>query len=345
MAVESNMYEFEIISLDSLSQKEYCDFENKSIFTTIEWLSFVAQDSGATPLIIRIEKNSIFIGYFTALAMKKFGVSIVASPFRGWSTCFMGFDVKDPTCKLEIMPSLLEYLFTRQKCMYFELVDRDISLENARGAGFKGEGVSTLELDLSPDETDLFKNFKTDARNFIRQFERRGATIEEARPDSAFASEYYDQLCDVFEKQGLLPTYNLKKVENLLAAMGNTDRLLCLRVRDPEGRSIATSIFLGYRKKFFFWGGASYREFQSYRPNEAMIWYAIRYWKKRGCEIFDMVGVRDYKRKFGPEEKEYAKITVSKYAILIGLRNMAEKVYFYILRIKKKIKTLEAVEK
>ncbi len=327
-------YTFEPVSLGALNLGEYYGFTNKSIFCTKEWLAFVAKDSGAEPLILRIQREEEFVGYFTGLSMTKCGVRIVASPFRGWSTCFMGFDMIDPAEKLEILPSLLEYLFSVQKCIYFEMIDRDISVEESKTKGFRANIVSTLELDITREEDEIFKGFKTDARNFIRQFARRGAVLEKAEADGVFAKEYYDQLRDVFAKQGLVPTYGLKKVENLLDTMGPTGRLLCLRVKDPEGNSIATSIFLGYDKKFFFWGGASYRGSQCYRPNEAMIWRAIQYWKKEGCQIFDMVGVREYKKKFGPEEKQYAKITVAKYPILIALRDLAEKLFFLMLRIR-----------
>jgi lipid II:glycine glycyltransferase (peptidoglycan interpeptide bridge formation enzyme) len=327
------MYEFEQIDLCNIDLNEFNNFENKSIFTTVEWLEFVEEDSKANPIILKISKEKKFIGYFSALTVTKFGVKIIASPFNGWSTCFMGFDTHVDN-KIEIIHDLSEHLFKFFKCSYIEIIDRDISIMQAQAIGYSYTLVSTLELAIDKSDEELFKVFKTDCRNFIRQFERRGAVLETAIPNDEFAEEYYEQLKDVFAKQSLVPTYSVEKVKRLLNHLSNTGMLLCLRVCDPEGLSIATSIFIGYNKKFFFWGGASLRQYQSYRPNEYMIWYAIKYWRERGCEIFDMVGVRDYKKKFGSLEKQYAKIIVPKYNILISLRDFAQKYYFTMLKVK-----------
>lgn len=327
------MYEFEHIDINDLDIDEYYSFERKSIFTRLEWIRFIMEDSAANPIILRIKRDSIFIGYFSALMIRKFGVKIIASPFRGWSTCFMGFDTLVDN-KTEILKDLTGYLFKKFGCLYIEIVDRDISVEQAQAAGFNCASVATLELDIDKSDEEIFKNFKSVCRNRIRQFDKKGASLEHALPDDQFAEEYYEQLKDVFAKQGTLPTYSVDKVKRLLHHLSGTDMLLCLRVRDPDGLSIATSIFIGYNKKFFFWGGASLRPYQHYCPNEYMMWYAIRYWRDKGCSIYDMVGVRDYKRKYNPEEKRYARVTISKYAILIVMRNMALKGYYLLLRFK-----------
>ena len=42
--------------------------------------------------------------------------------------------------------------------------------------------------------------------------------------------------------------------------------------------------FLGFNKIAEFWGNASFRASQILRPNEAIHWYAMRYWKVVGCK-------------------------------------------------------------
>ena len=246
----------------------------------------------------------------------------------------MGFDFVHDANRMDILPTLCEFLYREFKCSYIEVTDRTISIEEAEKYGFVYIPVHTLELEIDRTDEELFNVFKSDCRNFIRQFERRGATIEIAEPNDIFAEEYYCQLEDVFAKQGLVPNYSCKKVKCILKHLKDTDNVLCIRVRDQEGNSIATSIFFGYNNKFYFWGGASYRSGQHYRPNEYMIWTAIKYWRDRGCSTFDMVGVRDYKRKFGPHEEVYAKLIFTKYPILLPLRNMAKKAYFTLLKVK-----------
>lgn len=328
------MYSFEIIPADKINEIEYYSFCKKSVFTTLPWIDFIAEDNGASPIIIRITENEMFIGYFTGLLKTKYGIKIFGSPFRGWSTCFMGFDLSDHDRIVKILPEMVTFIFTNIKCHYFECVDRNIPIDKRNQFPFKTRVVETLELDIDKSDEELLSGFKGDCRTFIRQFEKRRATIEIAEPNEIFAEEYYEQLKDVFAKQGLVPTYKIDKVKKLINQMGKTDMLLCLRVMDPNRESIATSIFLGYKTTFFFWGGASYQSFQTYRPNEYMLWFAIKYWRERGVKTFDMVGVRDYKLKFGSIKKEYLSIIVAKYQILLHLRDLAEKIFFKILKIK-----------
>lgn len=335
-------FKFERINLSEINEEEYNNLPEKNIFTTKRWLQFISEDAGVKDFILRIcDEDGKFLGYFTGFITKKFGIKILGSPFVGWSTCFMGLDLLDRSNQFEIIRAIVKYAYKNEKVIYVEIIDRKITVDQALEENITAFPVGTLQLDVNKDDAGLFKQMKTDCRNFIRQFERRGATIEIAEPDDDFAKDYYDQLIDVFAKQGMVPTYSLDKVKCLLKNLKGSNEILCLRVRNPEGEPIATSIFVGYQKRFFFWGGASYRTQQHYRPNEYMIWTAMQYWRDRGCEIFDMVGVRDYKRKFGSHEEYYARMTFSRFPLLIKGRDLAQKAYFAILKVKGKRKHRE----
>lgn len=328
-----NKYNFEKIPFDSINEVEFNSLPNKIVNTTISWINFIIEDSHAEPLIIRITSANKLIGFFTCLKIKKFGVNIIGSPFSGWSTTYMGFDVFDNTLKVEILPDLVKFLQQTEKCTYLQIIERDITLDEAetlhKQYGYQVKPVETLDLGINFTDEELYKHMKTDCRNFIKQFERRGATLEIAEPSDAFAEEYYEQLLDVFAKQNLVPTYTVDKVKRLLKHLGAAGNVLCLRVKDPDGKSIATSIFPGFNKKCFFWGGASLRQYQQYRPNEYMIYTAMKYWRDRGCVDFDMVGNRAYKKKFGSWEVAYPCIVVSKYSILYTLKEWAAKLYYF----------------
>lgn len=331
-------YKVTEIPKEALDIQEYENLPGKSIFTTTGWLDFIAEDSKVKPLFLRITRDGELVAYFTAMIQKSYGFRIIASPFAGWSTCYMGFDLADASVnKLDLIPCVSDYLFRVKKAHLIEIVDRDITVDAAREWGYRTAVSDTLELRIDRTDEELFKVFKMDCRNFIRQFERRGAVLEIAEADDTFARQYYAQLQDVFAKQGLVPTYSLEKVKCLLRHLRQAGNVLCLRVNDPEGNCIATSIFPGYNGKFFFWGGASYRSGQHYRPNEYMLWTAIRYWRDKGFTMFDMVGVRDYKRKFGSYEVQYAHISLARSNVIFWLRNMAKKAFFFMLKVKGKL--------
>jgi lipid II:glycine glycyltransferase (peptidoglycan interpeptide bridge formation enzyme) len=135
-------------------------------------------------------------------------------------------------------------------------------------------------------------------RRCIRKADREGVRIEIAA-DMSFVDEYYEQLKHVFARQQLVPTYTKERVELLLHYLLPTGQLLLLRARDREGRCIATGIFPAHYDTMYFWGGASWRHDQHLRPNQAIQWFAIRYWKARNMMKYDMSGSGEYKRKYG----------------------------------------------
>lgn len=333
------MYYFERIEYSKIDWNDFNKYSRKPVWTTKEWMDFIITDSRVEPLIFRIKRDDDYIGYAPFMIAKYLGVLKVAgSPFRGWSTCWMGIEVENVDEKLEIIKEISSILINKYGCHYCEIVDRDISMEQAYQSGFKVAPQGTLELDIACSDDELWKKFKTDCRNFIRQFERRGAILSVAEPNEEFAKEYYNELTDVFAKQNLVPSYSLDKVQRLLSSMKNSGNLLCLRVETPGGAPAASSIFLADKQRFYFWGGASYREHQHYRPNEYMLWFAIRYWRDKGIRIFDMVGDRAYKKKFGAVHKDFPLFKIGKYNWIVTARDFVEWIYFKLMNIKYQIK-------
>lgn len=326
-------YKFEVVDYSQINEQEFNSLPDKCVTTTKAWIDFIIEDSHATPFIIRIEKDGAFCGYFNSLVVKKMGMTIIGSPFSGWSTPYMGMDLVDNSLKKEVYPYLIDYIKKNHAYAYIQIIDRDLPMDDAKALAEKYnyiiKPVETLDLGIGYSDEELYKHMKTDCRNFIKQFERRGATLQVAEPNDAFAEEYYTQLLDVFAKQDLVPTYTVDKVKRLLKHLAKADAVLCLRVLDPEGTPIATTIFPGFNKKQFFWGGASLRPYQQYRPNEYMIYTAMKYWRDHGCVDFDMVGNRAYKKKFGSWEVTYPCIVVPKYRFLYTLKETAAKVYYF----------------
>jgi CelD/BcsL family acetyltransferase involved in cellulose biosynthesis len=202
----------------------------------------------------------------------------------------MGFNLAEGVSREGAVAALLEFARRSLKCAHVELRDRRLSSRQR-------ESFDTLEIDLEPAEDELFARMTSACRRCIRKAEKEHVTIEEAS-DLEFADEYYAQLLDVFAKQSLSPTYGVEVVRALVGHAHPGGNVLLLRARNPEGKCIATGIFPGMNGSAYFWGGASWRSDQILRPNEAVFWYAMRYWKQREVTALDL-GAGDYKRKYG----------------------------------------------
>jgi hypothetical protein len=303
--------------------KEYCD---RTIYQTSEWLNFIAHTQNAEPVVADVRCGGITVGRFSGLIIRKFGVRILGSPFPGWTTAYMGFNLDPSFARAEALQALERFAFDEMGCAHLEIMDRRMTMKDYDDAGFSYRRFSGFEVDLTQSEEKLYAAMESGCRWSIRKSVREGVRIEEST-DLSFADEYYAQLIDVFAKQKLVPTYSKDRVVQMLKYMMPTGHVLLLKAKDKSDRCIATGIFLALNDTIYFWGGASWREYQHLRPNEALHWYAMRYGKARNFAKYDMEGAGEYKRKYGGYPISVPWGRKSKYPFIEGLRRFGMKVY------------------
>ncbi|HET9406839.1 MAG TPA: GNAT family N-acetyltransferase [Candidatus Sulfotelmatobacter sp.] len=301
-------------------------FADRTVFQTREWLQFVHETQRARTVVCELADGGEITGYFSGLMFSKFGIRMLGSSFPGWTTPYIGFNLVPGTSRKSALAAVEELAWGPLKCLHMEVSDPFFSFEDGKDLGFVGEAYASYRTDLTQTEDKLFGNMDSACRRCIRKAEKSGVVIEEAH-DVAFADEYYAQLQDVFAKQGLVPTYPVERVRALIKNLEPTGRILLVRARDAQGKCIATGIFPGFNKIAEFWGNASFRSSQSLRPNEAIHWYAMRYWKKRGVEVYDWGGEGTYKEKYGCVAHRVPWFTKSRFAVISSLRGQARKMF------------------
>ncbi len=297
--------------------------QRHTIFQTPAWLAFLSKTQHGELVVAALKEDRRTIGYFTGLIVQKFGLRILGSPFPGWSTDYMGFALSGRADRRQAVRALIEFAFKKLGCVHLEMMDRNLAVRDLDGLGVQHRVYRGFEIDLTPNEDELFSNMTSACRRCIRKAEKEGVSVEEAH-DLEFVEEYYAQLKDVFAKQSLVPTYDIERVRQLIRHMDPTGHLLLLRARDRQGRCIATGIFPHMYGAMYFWGGASWRHSQSLRPNEALQWEAMKIGKRKGIRIYDMGGGREYKRKYGGKEIAVPWFRKSKYPWIRYMRDMAE---------------------
>lgn len=315
------------ISLDAANWEQLDQFEDRTVFQGRQWLRFVAETQNATPVLAELREGRELLGYFTGLTFSRFGVKILGSSFPGWTTPYMGFNLFPGVSRQAALAAVETMAWDRLKCLHMEISDPYFAVEDGKNLGFTCAFYTSYRNDLRLPEEELFKGMTPACRRCIRKSEKSGVTLEEAH-DLAFADEYYAQLQEVFLKQGLVPAYGVGRVRALIRNLEPTGRLLLLRARDPEGKCIATGIFAGFNKIAEFWGNASLRSGQILRPNEAIHWYAMRYWKRRGVEIYDWGGDGKYKEKYGCAPYRVPWFAKARYPLVEALRNNARKMFY-----------------
>ena len=321
---------FEPLDLRRVDWDELDAYADRNVFQTREWLAFIEKTQDAKPVIAALCQEGERVGFFTGLLIRRYGVRILGSPFRGWTTSYLGFNLADGVSRRAAVEALMPFAFRSLGCLHVELRDRALSLDDVHGLGIDYAlgadftGKTVFEVDLRPPEEELFARMASACRRCIRKAEKVGVTIEEA-DDLEFADDYYAQLRDVFAKQSLVPTYDKARVTELIRHLQPTGHLLLLRARDADGRCIATGIFPAMNRWMYFWGGASWRSDQILRPNEALMWHAMRYWKSRGVEICDLGGATEYKRKWSPVEASAPSFRISRFRAISAARTLMKK--------------------
>jgi len=297
--------------------------EAGTIFQTPAWLAFLSSTQHGEPVVAALSEGGRTVGFFTGMIVRKFGLRILGSPFPGWTTDYMGLILSAEVDRRWAVQALISFAFEELGCVHLEMMDRNLTLRDLDGLDVQYKVYRGFEMDLSRGEDELFSNMTSACRRCIRKAQKEGVIVEEAH-DLGFADEYYTQLQDVFAKQDLLPTYGIERVRQLITHVHPTGQLLLLRARDRSGRCIATGIFPHMNGVMYFWGGASWRQQQILRPNEAIQWSAMKIGKQIGVQTYDMGGGGGFKRKYGGSEIAVPWFRKSKYHWIGCLRDMAQ---------------------
>ena len=312
-------------------------YPDRLIFHTPEWLRFVAETQHAKPVLATVHDDDRIVGHFTGLLTRRFGLRILGSPMAGWTTSYLGFLLEEGISRRDAMRALMPFAFRDLGCAHLEIRDRFAAESDLGGLGLRWASAPTAVIDLTPTEDALFGAMASACRRNIRKAQKSGVVIEEVTGDPSFADDFYDQLCDVFAKQNLVPTYSVERVRALIRNLEPAGNVLLLRARDADGTCVATAVLPWYHRTMYFWGGASYRPHQHLRPNEAIIWHAMRFAKERGVTEFDFVGGNAYKSKYGTSEVAVPWARRSRSPLVAGLRDAAKEGYAFKQRAKAKL--------
>jgi GNAT acetyltransferase-like protein len=315
-----------IIAPEAVDWARLDAFADRTVFQTRDWLHFVRETQRGEIVVCALADGGETVGYFTGLVVSRLGIRILGSSFPGWTTPYMGFNLVPGASRKVALAAIERTAWDTLKCLHMEVSDPFFSVDDGNDSGFTCESYASYRSDLTETEDKLFSKMDSACRRCVRKAEKSGVTIEEAH-DLNFADDYYEQLKDVFLKQGLVPTYTVERVRALVRNLEPTGRILLVRARDPEGKCIATGIFPGFNKIAEFWGNASFRSSQHLRPNEAVHWYALRYWKSRGAEIYDWGGEGTYKEKYGCLPHRVPWFTKSRFKLIAKLRGQAKAMF------------------
>lgn len=290
---------------------------DSTIFQTERWFAFLAEARGVEPVVASVSRAGEAIGWFTAGSRRRVGVGLLGSPLRGWTTSQQGFVLAPGRATGELLDDpreragLLRGLgrFARSTGhRHVELLDARFSAGDpaVAMAGWTSTAFRGLAVDLQPPPEGILAAMSPHGRRDVRRSQRTGVTVGPG-DRASFAATYVAHLAEVFARQGRRPPYGRRLVDALVDHLEPADVVLAV-ARDGEGRAVASGIFPGSSTGAWFWGGASRTDARPSLPNEAMIWYALTEWHRRGARSLDLGGgpTSGFKAKFGGEAVDLA---------------------------------------
>ncbi len=291
------------------------------------WLSYLAEEMDLTIHLWRLTLSGETAGYFTAGIFRRLGVRICGSPFDGWGTPHLGFNMLPGFDRKAFVEPLIRHVFETHGCWHFEVSDPALRMEDFGRLKTTTESRNTWVNNLSRSEDELLALMNQSRRYAIRRASKTGVLVEIAEP-RGFAVEHYQHLTDTYAKQGLTPPTSIARLERMIERVHPSGDLLLLRVRAPDGRSISSGIFAGYGERSFFLSNGSLRSDQKWNPNEPMHWHAIRHFRDKKIRYHDWNGGGSYKRHYGGEPTTLVRFKVSRSPAIEVARNVARSLYY-----------------
>lgn len=167
----------------------------------------------------------------------------------------------------------------------------------------------TRVIHLEKTEDQILSEMDGDCRAAVRQAERNGLIFKEGF--NLLDVRAYSELHNTsWTRTGLSP-HPSSYFEDMWDALSPIHAVKFF-FAEKDGERIAAIILHIYKKSVFYWGGCSKEGTLSWRPNNFMLWQAIRWAKINGYEYFE-IG-QFYPAPFG-NEKEF---NVGKFKVQFG---------------------------
>jgi len=274
------------------------EYSNASFFHTKEWCETLVKSYHFEPIYLHKVCNS-GLNIYPLMGVKDFSGKnkLVSLPFT---------DYCDPLSAEKIYIDNNKNIFFKYfNHTEFKRIDFKSSLIlNNEAEHLDTDKIHLLSL-INPDE--LLKKFSHTTRSNINKAERTGINIK--IDNSLIGIEEFYRLQCITRKRHNLPPQPLNFFINLYN-FAFKKNMADIFLAFYKNKVIASGLFLKFKDKVLFKYANSDHNYQSFRPNNLLVWEAIKYYYDKGFKIFDFgktesenEGLRKYKLGFNTIEK------------------------------------------
>lgn len=287
------------------------DYEDACIFHHPVWNRFVADCYGyhSQVLVILSDNGRPTAGLpVMETGNRLYGRQVVSLPFSDFCQPL----ARDDEAFRELTRELINWQQQRKDAEF--LIHWD--LDGLPGV-YQGEAVLRHTTRLKPQPDDVFRSFKkTQVQQRIHKSEKEGVIVRRGESWSDLRL-FYDLHLLSRQRFGtpIQPVRFFKLLWDRLLSKGFGFVLLAYR----DSSLLAGAVFLHWNRVLTYKFSAYNPLYLNLRPNNMMLWHAIRWGCENGYKLFDWGrtdieddGLRDFKRGWASEEK------LMHYSILAG---------------------------
>jgi GNAT acetyltransferase-like protein len=303
-------------------------FANHRVVHTVAWLRSLEASGFGTPQFLVFEKDGDVVGCLPGLMAEIGPFRLFGSPPPASQTASMGPVWDDSrVTTAELMETAIPFLEDRLGVDHIEIMSPDLDPATMLSLRFRGEPWPTYRVRLFPaDEPRTLRGLKESARRNVTRGIKLGLEVR-FETEESFVDEHYQQIREVYVRGGHAVNFKRQRVLECFRCLRDAGSLLAVSVYLPsEGVNIASGMFTVEGKELLLWTWAHRSSHRWHRPTELMTWSVMQRAMKAGCETFDLMGLGDFKAKFGAEldTRKYRWVR-SRYRWLTGMRDLAAK--------------------
>jgi len=217
--------------------------------------------------------------------------------------------VHDEKIRNECMAMLLDGIRRIGKKPYFiefrNLFDMSNYDKIFKSKGYKFEEHLNFIIDVTVGEEELLKRLSSDGRRMVKRALNKGLIVSEVTNLSEIDT-FYNILLRTYACKGL-PIPDKSLFISCFTELKDNERRFLVAKNEQE-QIVAGRLLLIAGPNMYDWYAAADSKFLDRRPNELLVWSALRLAIRLGLKTFDFggagrpdekYGVREFKKKFG----------------------------------------------
>ena len=274
--------------------------DQSTFFQTSAWASVLSESYSYKPLYFTITENGKLSSLIPVMEISSFltGKRGISLPFTDYCGPIAGSDDQLNTLK----EKLIEY-GKQAGWMHLELRGGLNYFENSPASAT----FISHSLDLARGEQKIFKNFRDSTRRNIEKAVREN--IQVTFDNSWKSIETFGRLNSITRKHHGVPPQPLRFFKKVYEHIVSRNKGI-VAIASYQGIPVAGAVFFHFGKKAIFKYGASIRKYHHLRPNNLLMWEAIKRYLDDGFQYFSFgktetqnKGLMQFKRGWGTRER------------------------------------------